>query len=280
MRKRHINPSEHTVYNSLREFMDVGEYPPGVLTVMQGGLPIDVRHDPRGYDTTIVIFHAALSSKPTRFPVFMGAAITESLPANRVFISDPSLYMDDTLRLAWYAGNSKQPRLQWTLRSILKSLIPSHHHVVTFGPSGGGFAALYYASKFNGAIAVPVNPQTNIAMYPPAEVERYMKKAWGLSGPDALGKVTAVTDLARVYQKSAPCRVFYVQNRNDSSHMRRQLAPFMASLPVGHDAHPVLVDGPVGHQAPNKAVIRAVLAAAVEGAETPPLATILESLPD
>lgn len=269
MGKRHITSGEHTVYWSLQEFMNASTYPAGVLTVMRGGLPIDVRHDPRGYETTTVFFHAAVAGGKYRLPLFAGARISETMPTNRVHVADPSLYLADNLHLGWYAGNHKQPRLQWVIRGILNHLIPAGQKVVTFGSSGGGFAALYYAARREGAVAVPVNPQTNLARYSPVAVARYARLAWGLTGEDVLSRVTAATDLTRLYRASAR-RVFYVQNQNDRTHMEGQYRPFMAALPEGHEVHPVLVDGEDGHVPPARATIRSVLAAAVAGAEVPP----------
>lgn len=271
MRKRHIDPGEHTVYRSMKEFTNAGPYPSGTLTVLHGGLPIDVRHDPRGYGATTIFFHAALTGGPYRFPFFSGIGISEDLPTNRVHISDPSLYLSDNLHLGWYAGSQKQPRLQWAIRGMLNHLVPADQKVVTFGSSGGGFAALYYAARRDGAVAVPVNPQTNLANYNPAAVARYARLAWGVNGDDVLSKVPAVTDLTRLYRASTQ-RVFYVQNKNDRGHMERHFGPFMAALKEGHRVFPVLVDGESGHVPPDKMTIRSVLAAAVAGAEAPPLA--------
>lgn len=266
---RHITPGEHTVYRSLTEFMNASAYPAGVLTVMRGGVPIDVRHDPRGYGTTTVFFHAALTGGRYRLPPFAGTRISDTMPTNRVHIADPSLYLADNLHLGWYAGNHKQPRLQWVIRGILNHLIPPDQKVVTFGSSGGGFAALYYAARREGAVAVPVNPQTNLARYSPVAVARYARLAWGLTGDDVLSRMTAATDLTRLYRDPAR-RVFYVQNQNDPTHMEDQYGPFMAALPEGHDVHPVLVDGAAGHVPPDRSTIRSVLAAAVAGEEVPP----------
>src|SRR5690606_21334286 len=161
MRERVISNGGHTIYASLAKFQDAkAHHPPGVLTVMNGGLPIDVRYEPAGHDVTTVFFHAALSKRAYRFPIFTGAGISDGLPTNRIYISDPTMYLDDELTLGWYAGNRKQPRLQWVIRAILRGLIPEGQRVVTFGPSGGGFAAMYYATKFEEATAVPTNPQT------------------------------------------------------------------------------------------------------------------------
>lgn len=272
MRTRQIRPAEHTVYGSLAKFQEAVGHPSGVLTVMNGGLPIDIRYEPLGYDTTTVFFHAALTGGTYRHPVFTGVGISQGLPTNRVFIADPSLYIDDELMLAWYAGNQQQPRLQWAIRAIIKSLVPEGQRIVTFGSSGGGFAALYYAAHAPNGTAVPVNPQTNLARYLPSAVERYGRLAWGFE-TDALENMTAVTDLTRLYRdRNSTTKVFYVQNKNDGSHMKNHFGPFMACLPEGHHVHPVLADGKPGHNPPDRAIIRQTLSAAIEGADAPPQA--------
>lgn len=158
MRQRVIDPADQTEYGSLNEFLEAGPYPAGILSITQRGLPIDIWNDYRGHDVTIVFFNAAISRRVAQLPVFVGDGISKDVPANRVFVNDPSMYMHPRLGLAWYAGNRKQYLLQGVLKRILKALVPEGQRVVTFGPSGGGFAALYYATEFPGAIAIPVNP--------------------------------------------------------------------------------------------------------------------------
>lgn len=268
MRERVINQAEHTIYGSLAKFQETKGHPSGVLTVMNGGLPIDIRHDPRGFDVTTVFFHAAIDK--AKFPVFIGAGVSETLPTNRVFIGDPSLYLDDKLKLAWYAGNHKQTKLQWVIRGILRSLIPADQRVVMFGASGGGFAALYYSAYWPGSIAVPINAQTNLEKYIPSAVDRYGRLGWGLKGTRLVRSLPVTTDLVKLYRSPKQNRVFYIQNQNDTSHVTDHLEPFMEALPNGHRVHTVLAEGEAGHKPPPKGVTRAVLAAAVAGAETPP----------
>src|SRR5690625_3266022 len=181
MRERVIDPVSHTVYKSLPEFLDTEERPSGILTVMHGGMPIDVLHDPRGFNTTTVFFQAAVTRPDIQFPVFSGRMISAKMPTNRVHIGDPSLYLSKDLGLGWYAGNRYQA-LQDVLTEIICHLIPDCQRIVLFGASGGGFAALYYASRLPGALAVPVNPQTNLARYRRLPVDRYGRLAWGLEG--------------------------------------------------------------------------------------------------
>lgn len=61
MRERKIKLANHAVYGSLAKFQEASGHPSGILTVMNGGVPIDIRHEPRGFNTTTVFFHAALT---------------------------------------------------------------------------------------------------------------------------------------------------------------------------------------------------------------------------
>lgn len=265
MRERHINGSNQTIYGSLAKFLESPGYPSGILTVMYRGIPIDIKYEPRGHATTTVFFHPAVVR--AKFPVFIGGGVSEDLPTNRIFISDPSLYLSEELRLAWYAGNHRQDKLQWALRGILKALIPDSHRVVMFGASGGGFAALYYAANYPGAVAVPINPQTNLAEYVPTAVDRYGRIGWQLSGSGLASRIPATTDLVRLYRQSHDVSVLYLQNRNDQTHMDGHFEPFMDALPDGHRVRPLLIDGPQGHHPPDKDITKAVLSAAVLGEE-------------
>lgn len=246
--------------------MCAGSYPPGVLTVMHRGTPIDVRNDPRGERKTLVLFHAALARPTIDLPVFTGASISRTLSVNRVFVADPSLYIDDNLTLAWYAGSSKQWDLQHALSKILRALIPESNSVVTFGASGGGFAALYYASQFADALAIPINPQINLKHYSPRPVKKWLELGWGLEpNISNLDTISAVTDSGKAFREGSPANVWYVQNTGDKNHMDNHFRPFMDSLPAGHRVSPLLLDVGPGHVPPKKETLVEILGSAAEG---------------
>lgn len=259
MRHRVINPSDHRVFWSIKELETAALDEACIVTVMLGGLPIDIRYEPRGYTTTLVMFGAAVT-KPMRFPIFAGDRLSASVPANRIFVNDPSLYIDDRLTLAWYAGNARQARLQLAVKRILKALAAGTD-VVTFGVSGGGFAALYYATVLGGT-ALPVNPQTNIAAYSKGAIRNFTQYAWGVAN---LAEVPAVTDLVDVYSRPTQNRVVYLQNTGDTEHMTRHYAPFMDHLHPNNDVRAVLVDGGPGHVRPAKDLMTSTLQGVVEG---------------
>lgn len=271
MRERHINPSNQTIYGSLAKFLESPGHPSGVLTVMYRGVPIDIKYEPRGFETTTVFFHPAVVR--AKFPVFIGGGVSEDLPTNRIFISDPSLYLSEELRLAWYAGNHRQDKLQWALRGMLNALIPRGQRVVMFGASGGGFASLYYAAHYPGAVAVPINPQTSLANYTKGAVDRYGHIGWQLSGVGLASKIPVTTDLIRLYRQPLDVSVLYLQNRNDVTHMSGHFEPFMEALPDVHRVSPILIDGPQGHHPPDKKITKAVLSAAITGENLPQVAS-------
>lgn len=247
--------SNAQLFSSAQEFNELPETPQGIFTVIDNSVPIDMHYEDRGHDTTIVFFHAALGPNVKKIPVFLGRSFSQSIPANRLFIADPSLYLNVNLRLAWYAGNTKQPELQKTLVTMIQK-ITKGHRVIYFGASGGGFAALQYSASHPGSLAIPVNPQTNIERYNAIFVKRWAKLCWNLEfNPSSSLQIdTAVTNLVSLYQTPRENHVLYVQNTGDTHHMQEHWIPFAEqSLPSNHvvEAHHYVGEGhipPPPHQ--------------------------------
>lgn len=243
-------------YDSLDQFL-TSAVPPGVVSIAYGDGFLDLLLMDRGAATTIVVFHAAAGDKVKSTPIFSALGVTEALDANVIAVSDPSL--DLGLGLAWFAGNSEQA-LQRDLVGVLQHAIGSfaeHRHLVFFGPSGGGFAALFYASKFEGSLAIAVNPQTSIGEYHDGPVDAYVEAAWG---EERTADVEAVTDVAGVYAGAIRNTVAYVQNAEDGHHLNRHMLPWLEQLGGGRDeVWSLLGDWGSGHQAPPVALTRSLL---------------------
>lgn len=273
MRERSITANVHLVFNTLEAFLQAEIREPCVVTVNHRGVPIDVRYDPRGHNTTLVLFQAALPEKIMRLPVFTASGITENLPVNRIFIADPSLYVDDRLSLAWYAGNSRQPDMQSVIPKIITALSAPSHTLVTFGASGGDFASLFYAPLSGGQTAIAVNPQVNLRNYVPAPVNRWIELGWGLDPKNStLDDLPVEVDAGKPYLNGAETRVWYVQNTGDLNHMENHYLPFVDSLPASNTVSSLLIDAGPGHIPPAKEVLSKVLfAAASSDYPEPPL---------
>src|SRR5699024_7059040 len=121
-----IDKSLHQVteFASTENFLAAKSVPAGISTIWVNGLPIDLLVNPAESDTTIFFFHGTIERHFT-LQVLSRLGISGAVTANRVFVSDPSLVLDETLMLAWYAGNHHHPNLQEVLTNILRKIAES-----------------------------------------------------------------------------------------------------------------------------------------------------------
>jgi hypothetical protein len=103
---------------------------------------------------------------------------------------------------------------------------------VTWGGSGGGFAAIRVAKDMPNSIALAWNPQTNIAKYVPDPVNRYRRIAFPTIAADgnfpSYGEQfpSLCTD---EFLDGFKGRILYLQERTDW-HVDAHLKPFLASF--------------------------------------------------
>lgn len=259
-----IDFSRHLVtkHRGVGDFLRAKRVRNGFHIIGDGDLPVVVLNQDRGFETTVVFFHAAIEKHYT-LPVLTGLGISKNVDVNRIFISDPSLNLSESLNLAWFAGSSDQP-LQPILENIIDKFI--HHHtaserIVFFGASGGGFASLYYSSRFQGSIAIASNPQTSIEKYVPAAVRKFSRVCFDSEWPEPGARLphSVVTDLTTIYSNPTGNSVVYIQNRGDTQHISHHLEPFLDRLHPANDVKILFGDWGPGHAPPDKDVLVGVL---------------------
>lgn len=254
-----------TWYSGIDSFVDADKVPQGVISISESGLPIDLLNSDIGSDTTMVVFHGAVESSG-QLPVLSGQGLSTGVGVNRIFISDPSLYISDRLQLGWFAGNKAQPGLQSNLEKIIRRIVGAHgsRRVMFVGGSGGGFASLYFASQFEDSTAVVFNPQTNIARYQQSSVLAYARFAYDSQEDlqESLSQLTSrpVTDLCERYSQPVGGSVVYLQNSNDTFHVENHMRPFLESLHPDNTVFLVEESWGLGHAPPPKALLSEVLA--------------------
>ncbi|WP_156424660.1 hypothetical protein [Arthrobacter sp. EpRS71] len=268
--RRDIQRYQRTVntYKSVNEFLAASPVP-GIVEI-DGPQPIELLYLPAGGETTVVTFHAALSRELTPLPMFAGAKVTGDHGVNRIFVSDPGLYSGDDVRIAWFSGTAELP-LQQILPGVLGHLIDSAggRRTLFWGPSAGGFAALFYSKFFPGSTAVPINPQTDLSKFGYQNQRNYTRAAFAAETPEEHDSVFAhviCSDLRKHYSGRVDNFILYVQNSTDT-HVEHHMRPFLDSLDSLARVRTITShDWGVGHVAPPPDEIRGFLAALTDPA--------------
>lgn len=250
-------------FPDLEAFLQHTEFPPGAYQVGTGPCPIDFLLNAVEPGAPVVIsYHAALSGDSYTLPYFTGLQVTAGVRATQVCVSDPSLGLSTDLKLAWFVGHEGMD-FQTVWRSVLDHLRATlaASREVHFGPSGGGFAALYFGRGADDRLAVAVNPQTSIAAYLPRPQRNFTRVCFGAQNEEEHLRVLrdrATTDLVQLYSRPARNSVVFIQNVQDP-HMESHVLPFVAAC---HPANTVYANfhawGP-GHVPPPADFLKAVL---------------------
>lgn len=227
--KRDTSPYQLPVveHGSIAEFSQTS-VTTGIHSISYGDGYLDLLIEDRGFATTMVMFHAAVLRSFESVPMFVGRKVTESLEANVVFVSDPTLEFG--INLGWFGGDWNRP-LQQDLPGVLRHVLDglgSHEHTIFFGPSGGGFAALYFSTFFPASLAIPMNPQTDISLYGASAVVPYAEAAWGT---EDITETDFCSNITPMYRDPLHHHVAYIQNLGDFSHVSKYLAPVLRALP-------------------------------------------------
>lgn len=232
----------------------------GLSTISYNQRVLDVLVNPSaGAETLIVSFHPAVTNENVTRPYFVGAGVFRTLQAHKIYLADPTLELNDDLKLAWFAGNSEQRTVQDDLTRIIAHLVSSlgAKHVILIGTSGGGFAALHYSARIPGSLAFVVNPQTDLLKYHRQHVMKYSKLAWNIhtfeKAQQALPQ-RIITSVVSQYAAGPESSVLYLQSATDQHHIEHHMTPLLEHHAVPTDIRVLLGHGwgPGHHPAPKE----------------------------
>lgn len=233
----------------------------------------------KGSEYLVVSLHGALNRKTFELPRFERLATLLKREESGFFIADPSLYLDQTLELAWFTG--------WEGYNLFEDLAVlienaasavAAKKIVLSGSSGGGFAALQLAALIPGSIALVFNPQTDVHTYwqggDPTKhgaVRKYIEVAYPSAAPDGIWKIDWSKDWSRefgtlhspqrTYKNKVDSQVVYVNNANDF-HVEQHYVPFLNVLQESGQEHILTTytyDGAEGHFPPDPKTFNAGL---------------------
>lgn len=215
-------------YGGITNFETVNEIQDGRFSVLNSKIPIELAYESAQSDTTVVCFHGAVTGKVS-LPWHVGHGVLQGANANWLAVSDPTLSLHNRLNLGWFAGNSQMRDLQGIIKRTIKHVasITGTKHIIFFGGSGGGFAALDMSRRFPGSLALPMNPQTSIQKYLPGAVERYLELAWPTTSDYSALPRFVKHDQTYEYGLGFENTVAYVQNTRDNLHFNSHMMPFL-----------------------------------------------------
>ena len=210
-----------------------------VLYTKNESLPFKMLWRPQDKaDRIFVFFSGDAQRKKNNPPVFQRWSWASKMPGHCLYISDPSLYLNDTIGLAWYAGTKEIDTPQviaYFLSQLSKdSGIPLSKFVL-YGSSGGGFAALKVATFLDDVCVIPINPQTNILSYNQFSVEKYLRDAWNIpsrkEAQETIANRVSVLSSEDVLSL-AKNPIIYIQNTYDEHHFSEHFLPFIEKINV------------------------------------------------
>ena len=175
-------------------------------------------------------------------PVFQRWSWGPFFPGHCLFVSDPSLYLDPNMGLAWYSGTKDFDPLQVVARKlevIGRQLGLPAAQFYFYGSSGGGFAAIRMLTFMPDSAAISINPQTRIAEYHSKAVELYTEKCFGIrdrtKAEQKYPRRLSLIENADILRNR---RIILIQNKIDKHHYEGHYKPFCAALGVGNDHSP------------------------------------------
>lgn len=231
-------PSQVYVYENERVFFSTREFQNGTHYITLETTTLSFKIVNKNTETCFISLAAAAKRDGTTAPIFTGVGLSKQIESSSILVSDPSVHSDPALTLGWYAGN-KNCKLQFDLPRYINHILYAINAVRTilFGSSGGGFATLFYATRITNAIALAVNPQTNIARFHAHLVWDYMKSCFNVKKSkepldSVLCKNGVQYSLIPFYKRLGFLpKIVYLQNRSDW-HYDEHLMLFLESLGV------------------------------------------------
>jgi pimeloyl-ACP methyl ester carboxylesterase len=200
------------------------------------GIPCFLGRQP-GADRLYVLLNGAVDRKITPLPAFARWNWRPIFKANLLCVGDPTLYLDEKLRLGWYLGTADRDPIDGLLAilaRVAEALGIPPEKVIFYASSGGGFAGLRAAARLPVGRCVAINPQIEIFRYHPP-LGRIMRVfAPKLSEAEITARWperwSAIEAVRQGLAQGHDLRIALVQNRVDAFHHAEHYSRFCEAL--------------------------------------------------
>ena len=208
-----------------------------ILEVVNSGAPLHFLFGGFSIQKDFIVGFGGALSKRTKSmypPFFSFLSIAKEINSPHILVADPTLYLSEDLKLAWYAGNDKYTNLQQDIALVVSKAAEFFKlSPVLTGGSGGGFASLAISNYLNIQHSIFIwNPQTNISQYHRKFVNEYTNVAFpeskGLNISKSFELIQSKGILTNVLERPINCKakLLYLQNYSDA-HRLVHTEPFL-----------------------------------------------------
>ena len=178
-----------------------------------------------------VVFSGKANSKKLKLnpPVFQRWKWADKFPGSTLFVSDPSLYLNEKLSLAWYIGTKTHDHhdtLSKVILNVANHLGIENEHIIGYGSSGGGYASLRMSSFIPGMTSVAINPQVVIKEYHEKAVNRFLKTCFNSSYSSFdFENNSKRFDIRKAGINKTTNKIIVAQNIEDEFHYKKHFTP-------------------------------------------------------
>lgn len=156
-------------------------------------------------------------------------------PGHVLCVADPTLDLNEDMKLGWYLGTESHDATDALCKLILQcadALGISKDQIVFWGSSGGGFAALSLASRIEGTTAVAINAQTDIFAYESKRVVEMVRKVCfgDHSAEEIKQRFSYRVDMSNAWKNNQSSKIIFIQNKLDAHHYNYHFQPLWRSL--------------------------------------------------
>lgn len=194
-------------------------------------LPLRLLFEPAVSDTLVISLHGAMDRSRFRVPRFEWRRTLQRLDTARLYLSDSTVEVNNSLEIGWYVGTESQDLLE-DYAKVVKQIIAAggYTKVLCVGSSAGGFGALALSRRIPGSIAVAFSPQTTIGGYHLRQRKALASAAFPrLKSYEDVEKAYGTrVNLRKLYQATRPVNFIHlVQNTGDQFHYEAHYVPFV-----------------------------------------------------
>lgn len=208
--------SAETTFEDLKKVNE----PPPLFHIVRDGYRYDYFFVKKKRSDKLFLIFSGARKKDDYIPLFKRNLWNHLFGGDVLYISDPIFFKNPEIGIGWYAGdNFCEPFV--AISEIVKLIRDKggYEKLVSYGSSGGGFAALKI-SDYVSCDCAALNPQIFPRRYP--HYANYAKLAAIEETEEFAGRLTI-----NIHRSS---RYLIVQNDDDDHHMRKHLLPLLASL--------------------------------------------------